>query len=306
MPRKQLTDAERDARREADRQKSQEAVEKLRSTEGWQQWLALRRHFHTYSLRNQLLIAMQCPQATRVAGFRAWLNLGYAVRKGEQSLRIWMPMPPSKRALAEWKAAGSVPDEKPPTRFKLGPVFDHSQVEPLPAPAEPVPLDPPIVQLEGDELAYAWPGLVLLAGEIGSSVAVAELPESKGGTYVPESKEITIAAGRSVNAQVKTLVHELGHALVRAEPDEDSGEPLSYPEEELVVESVAYTVCGSLGLDTSGYSIPYLASWSQDTELSTIERAAGLIDRLARRIEDAVDAAGQQEDEPVEEAAMAR
>ena len=55
-----------------------------------------------------------------------------------------------------------------------------------------------------------------------------------------------------------------------------------------MVESVAFTVCGSIGLDTSGYSIPYLAGWSQRGELETIERAATTIDRLARRIEDAV------------------
>ena len=64
---------------------------------------------------------------------------------------------------------------------------------------------------------------------------------------------------------------------------------LAYAEGELVVESVAYTVCGSLGLDTAGYSIPYLASWSEVATLETIESVAHLIDRLARRIEDTVD-----------------
>ena len=302
MPRKQLSDEERAARREADRQKSREAVEALQSSDGWQRWLAVRRHFHTYTLRNQLLIAMQCPEATRVAGFRAWLNLGYAVRKGEQAIRIWMPMPPSKRALAEWKAAGSVPEDKPPTRFKLGPVFDRSQVDPLPAPAEPVPLEPPIVPLEGDDLAHAWPNLVLLAGDIGSAVAIDELPTGTGGTYDLTTRDITIAAGRSVNAQVKSLLHELAHALVRAEPDEADGE-LTYAEEELVVESVAFTVCGSLGFDTAGYSIPYLAAWAERAELETIDRAAQLIDRLARRIEDAVASNTEATAEP--EVAMA-
>ena len=56
-----------------------------------------------------------------------------------------------------------------------------------------------------------------------------------------------------------------------------------------MVESVAYTVCGALGLDSSGYSIPFLASWAQDGEIETIERTAALIDRLARRIEDAAE-----------------
>jgi hypothetical protein len=66
---------------------------------------------------------------------------------------------------------------------------------------------------------------------------------------------------------------------------------LGYAEEELVVESVAFTVCGGLGIDMTGASIPYLASWVEQAPLQTIEATAGLIDRLARRIEDAVDAA---------------
>jgi hypothetical protein len=74
-----VSEAEREARRKADREKSRQAVEALVSSEGWQRWLACRRHFHRYSLANQLLIAMQCPGATMVAGFRAWLKLGYCV-----------------------------------------------------------------------------------------------------------------------------------------------------------------------------------------------------------------------------------
>jgi hypothetical protein len=93
--RRALSDEERAERRRADRAFAAHAVEQLRSSEGWQQWLAARRHFHAYSLANQLLIAMQKPEATRVAGFRAWLKLGYCVRKGETALRIWC-----KRALS--------------------------------------------------------------------------------------------------------------------------------------------------------------------------------------------------------------
>src|SRR3954468_14859560 len=80
MPKRtQLSEAEREQRRAADRAFVQQAVEQLRSSEGWQRWLTTRRHFHPYSLRNQLLLAMQKPDATRVAGFKAWLALGYWV-----------------------------------------------------------------------------------------------------------------------------------------------------------------------------------------------------------------------------------
>ena len=298
MGRTRLSDDERAARREADRQKAREAVEALKTSDGWQRWLALRRHFHRYSLANQLLIALQKPDATRVAGFRAWLKLGYAVRRGERAIKIWVPVPPSKKKLEEWKARGADPAERPRTWFRLGPVFDRSQVDPLPPPVEPVPLDPPIVALEGDDLGWAWPALVDLAGEIGSTVAVKPLTAGCGGSYDTTTRGIAINDAGSVNQQVKTLVHELGHALVRVQPSEDEA-AMSYDEEELVVESVAFTVCGSLGIDTSSYSIPYLASWSQGAELATIERAAATIDRIARRIEDAL---GSGTDEPVDKA----
>jgi antirestriction protein ArdC len=281
------TEAERQARRQADREKAAAAVEALRTSEGWQAWLASRRHFHQYSFNNQLLIAMQCPEATHVAGFRRWLQLGYAVRKGETALRIWMPIPPSKKALAEWKAAGAIAAERPRTLFRLGPVFDRSQVEQLPAPAEPVPLDPPISEPEGDDLAWAMLPLTALAESVGYSVVVEPQPERYGGCCVPETRTLAINERKSVNHRVKTLVHELGHMLFRAEREEDDLE-LSYSEEELVVESIAFTVCGSLGLDTSGFSIPYLASWSQRASMETIEQAAGMIDRVAKRIEEFV------------------
>jgi hypothetical protein len=90
-----------------------EAIASLQSSDGWQRWLATRRHFHTYSFGNQLLIATQRPEATRVAGFRAWLGLGYCVRKGECSIRISAPVPPSKKALEKWRREGSDPSRRP-------------------------------------------------------------------------------------------------------------------------------------------------------------------------------------------------
>ena len=82
------SEADRDRRRAAEREQMREAVDALQTSEGWQRWLRVRRHFHRYSLHNQLLIADQCPEATQVAGFRRWLEIGYAVRKGERGIRI--------------------------------------------------------------------------------------------------------------------------------------------------------------------------------------------------------------------------
>ncbi len=283
---KRLTDEERAERRRADREFAREAVERLRTSEGWQTWLASRRHFHRYTLTNQLLIAMQRSDATRVAGFRAWLKLGYAVRRGQKAIRIWVPIPPSRKRVEKWVRAGSNPDEKPCTYFKLGPVFDREQVEPLPAPARPVPLDAPVREIAGDDLAPVLPCLIELARQIGSRVVFEAMSGQRRGYYVLESRRIAVRHDISPNAQVKTLIHELAHALLRAEPCEDDP-ALEQAAEELVVELVAFTVCGSLGLDSSGYSIPFLASWAERGDIDTIEQTAGLIDRVARRIENA-------------------
>jgi antirestriction protein ArdC len=129
--------------------------------------LGLRRHFRTYSANNQFLIALQCDEATYVAGFRRWLQLGSAVRRGQTAIRIWTPMPPTKKALTEWEAAGAVAKHRPKMRFRLGPVFYRSQVDPLSTPAKPVNLDPPIVRAEGDELQWTVQPLVELAMEAG-------------------------------------------------------------------------------------------------------------------------------------------
>jgi antirestriction protein ArdC len=279
------SEAERQRRREADRQRSREAVEALRSSEGWVRWLASRRHFHRYSLSNHLLNAMQCPHAPRVAGFRAWLKLGYCVRRGERALRIWVPLPPSKAELDAWRKTGAVAAEKPRTRFRLGPVFDRSQVQELPPPAQPVPLDAPICLIDGGDLAWAIDPLTELAGDLGATVVVEAMSESQGGFFDPLTQTIGLNERRSVNHRVKTLIHELGHALLRETRDAKDEVVFGYSEEELVVESVAYTVCGSIGLDTSDYSIPYLASWSERAGLDTIQTAAQTIDQIAKWIE---------------------
>jgi hypothetical protein len=288
MPATTFTDEERQARRDADRQHTREAVQALRASDGWQQWLRLRHHFHSYSLTNQLLIALAMPHATRVAGFKAWLKLGYCVRRGEHAvIRIWMPIPPSKKQLAASEAAGDDPNNKPRMRYRLGPVWDRSQVEPLPPPAKPIPLDPPISEPEGDSLAWTLPRLTALTEDLGCRLVIERHPDGRGGCFIPDRRIISLNETNSPNHQVKTFVHELSHALLR-NSDLD-GTTLTYSQEELVVESIALTVVGGLGLDTTGYSIPYLTSWSNDEDsLDIVETCAGLIDRLAKRIEDAI------------------
>ena len=111
--RRTLTDEEREQRRAEQRELVRSSVEQLRSSDGWQAYLKVRSRFHSYSWRNVLLILHQHPTAQRVAGFRAWLELGYCPMKGSTAIRIWAPCPPTRRQLQAWRDAGANPDEKP-------------------------------------------------------------------------------------------------------------------------------------------------------------------------------------------------
>jgi antirestriction protein ArdC len=285
------SDEERAERRAAEREQMREAVEALRTSEGWQRWLQVRRHFHDYSFHNQLLIAMQCPEATRVAGFRKWLEIGWCVRKGEKAIRIWAPCPPSKKQMNQWRESGAKPDEEPRTYFRLVPVFDASQVTALPDfPGEPVPLESPHEPVTGDGLADRIPLLVEFADSLELDVAIEKIPGAALGYHEPATGRIVVedvSPEFSANAQVSVVLHEIAHALVRIDRrDEDL--KLGYAEEEVLVESVAYSVCASLGLDSSGSAVPYVAGWAEAAEGDPIEAYAELIDRLARRIEEVV------------------
>lgn len=286
--RRRPTEEERAKKREDDRKLMAAAVRRLRKKEGWHLWLRARSRFHTYSLANQLLIAAQMPDATKVAGFRKWLDLGYAVRRGERAIYIWAPCPPSKPRLEKWRREGADPKARPRTFFRMVPVFDRSQVDPIPDFPNVAPLHPPEIHpVDGGSLAGFLSPLKDFAASIGYSFTVKPTPAAINGYCIPATNEIVVrpvGADCSPNAQIETGVHELSHALLRAEREEDDPE-LTREDEEVVVACVSFSVCSTLGLDTSVWNTAYIASWGNGEE---IERYAGLIDRLARRIEDAV------------------
>jgi hypothetical protein len=287
----QLTDEQRAERRREEQELTERAVAQLRSSDGWQRWIVLRGHagLRRLSLKNQCLVMLQDPSATYVAGFRAWLHLGYVVRKGTRSrIKIWAPCPPSKRKMQAWRDAGANPTERPKTYFRLEAVFSQDDVEPLPPPAVAAPLGPQIAEVTGDSLAWAITPLERLAEDLGYTVVYRPLSEGHGGSCNYTTRVITINTEQAINAQVDVACHELAHALTR-EDHQDHDPELDYAAAELVAESVAKLAVGYLGLDTSRSSIPYLASWAESAQPETFERVAELVDRLARRLEDTLD-----------------
>jgi hypothetical protein len=283
MPnRKRLSDAEREQRRAEDRQRVQHAAQQLLLSEGWQRWVRVRARngLSRYSLSNQLLIALACPQATFVAGFRAWLELGYCVRKGERAIRIMAPMRVKDRKPdgPEVQVEG---EPRARVLFRSVSVFDASQVTPLES-AKPTPLAAPSEPLTGESHIGLLGRLEAFATTIDFSVCFEALGGRAGGYCDAKVRRIVVDAGLSGNARVRVLVHELAHAL--GVGYQQFGREWA----EVIVDTVALIVCGSAGLDVSGESIPYVAGWGEDGALEAITEFAATIDALARRLEDAL------------------
>lgn len=259
-------------------------VEALRDTEAWQRFLTFAQSFHSYSLNNVMLILSQLNTATQVAGFRKWQELGRQVRKGERSIKIF--------GYAERKAREgedttglrkNAKGEYVVPYFPMLSVFDIAQTDPTEEWTEP-------------ELAQHLTG----ADDAGIYAAAADYLTAEGWTVDREpiagpvngytmmdgSRRIVIDAELSDAQAAKTVLHEAAHALLH-EPDEPGEYVAHRGIKECEAESVAYVVAGILGLDTSAYSIGYVAGWvAGDTEV--IRTTAANVLRTAHKIADAI------------------
>jgi hypothetical protein len=284
MAYRKFTEAERAERRQADRDRLEQAARALLSSEGWQRWVRVRstNGLSRYSFGNQLLIAMQCPDASYVAGFRAFLQLNRCVRKGERAIRILAPMSVLSRENGAARRKGGEDGEEPRrTVFRAVSVFDVSQTDGLPG-TEPVSLESPCQPIHGDTHAHLLTPLEQLAVELGYSVARRPLDGPADGWCDSHKREIVINDELSANAQVRVLVHEIAHALGVGYSD------YGRRRAEVLVDAVTFIVCGAVGLDTSGSSVPYVAGWGEGGELDAIRGYAQTIDEIARRIEDSL------------------
>lgn len=253
------TKAGRQQAREAAQAKAQAALDRLGEgvravydSKRWETWLRSLARFHDYSLNNTLLIAMQMPTATRVASFRSWKrDFNRHVRKGERGIEILVPILVMCRDEEEGQDADE--EHRRLVGFRVGHVFDVSQTEgePLPTIVDEVAqgVDRYAATLEAVRTVAAYP--VEFRGD---------LPEGTNG-YFRRGERIAIRKGMSEGQTVKTALHELAHSRLH------DGDPMAegMPDRamrEVQAESVAYAVSAALGLDTSGYSFGYVASWA--------------------------------------------
>lgn len=262
------------------------AVEALTNGEQWQRLLAVASRFHTYSVNNVLLICRQCPEATRVAGYRTWQSLGRQVRRGERGIAILAPCTYA-RPDDDTTSADEQDEEKREDGgrarvlrgFKVVHVFDVAQTD-----GEPLPEAPASV-LTGEAPTGLTDRLAALIRAQGYTVTFGPLPPAfagANGLTDHDRRAVTVRDDLPGAQQAKTTAHELAHVLMhgtRPRPPR--------PVVEVEAESVAFLVCASAGLPSDAYSFGYVATWARgDTALvrATAERAI----RCAREVIDAL------------------
>ncbi len=240
-------------------------------------FLATMARFHRYSLGNTLLIMVQRPEATHVAGFGTWLKLGRAVRKGEKGIAILAPTLRAKYSPEGDEAAGKEPaeDDERPVRFRVAHVFDVAQTEgePLPEFARP----------QGEPGEY----LARLRNLVADMDIALEYRESLGGAQgVSSGGFIAIKKGLSPAEEFSTLVHEFAHETLH------KGEArvgTTVRSRELQAEAVAFVVAQGIGVESTAASSDYIQLYGGSKEalaasLETIRDASRLI--LAGLFED--------------------
>lgn len=258
------------------------AVESITSSDDWKRMLKVASKFHRYSLNNILMISLQKPDATVVAGFNKWKSLGRTVKKGEKGIAIFAP------CKYRTKVEDDKGDEKSVQQirgFRVVHVFDISQTE-----GEDLP-DLDAVRprlLDGDAPEGIWDALTLQVNYAGYEV-VRERRGNENGYCDFLNKKIAVRPDVSPAQAVKTLIHELGHALLH-----DEERPTSREAAEVEVESLAYVVCDAVGLDTGEYSFAYVARWADGSgELvkHVAERAIGCASQILKALRPAVEVA---------------
>ena len=272
----------------------EQGIAELFDSERYKEYLRVMSKFHNYSFNNTLLIAMQKPDASLIAGFSAWKNnFGRNVMKGQKGIKILAPSPfkikkemekidPQTQKAIIGKDGKPVTEEKEITipAFKVVSVFDVSQTE-----GREIP-DIAVNMLTGDVEHYKE---VFAALEKTSPVPVGfeKIEGGAHGYYHLEDKRIAINEGMSELQTLKTAIHEIAHAKLH---DVDLNAP---PEQqnrvdrhtcEVEAESVAYTVCQHFGLDTSDYSFGYVAGWSSGKEMTELKASLETIQTTAKEL----------------------
>lgn len=257
----------------------EQGVTELFESERYKEYLRVMARFHNYSFNNTLLIAMQCPGATRLAGFQTWKKFGRHVKKGEKGIKVIAPTPYKKIVEKDGEE-----QEVLVPRFKVVSTYDVSQTEGKPLPSIATPLMGSV-----DTFSDIYAALEQISPV---PIGFEDIPGSAYGYYSPMEKRIAVREGLSEQQTIKTLIHEISHAKlhdVDLSMPKDERPDIDKRTMECQAESVAFTVCQHFGLDTSDYSFGYVAGWSSGKELKELRSSLEVIRSTAAEIIDNVD-----------------
>ena len=282
------------------------SIQELFQSERYAEYLRTMSRFHTYSVNNTILIHMQMPNATHVAGYNKWKNqFGRHVKQGEKGLTIIAPTP-FKKKIEEMKLD---PDTKAPVLdedgnavteereieiplFKPVKVFDVSQTEGAPLPSL-------VSNLTGDVEQYeAFMEALRRTSPV--SISFKDISPDVNGFFSLDEQTITVREGMSQTQTVSTLVHEIAHATLHdrehirlttivEDPSKEAPKPKDRNTKEVEAESVSYAVCQYYGIDTVAKSMGYIVTWSKSKSLPELKASLETISKTASALINSID-----------------
>ena len=294
----------------SEKQKVKEITDKLEAglkelfeSEKYKSYLSTMSKFHNYSFNNTLLIAMQKPEATLVAGYQAWQkNFERHVNKGEKAIRILAPAPykiKEERDKLDPVTGEMMFDEngmpqKEETEvtipaFRAVSVFDVSQTD-----GKPIP------ELEVNELLSTVEGyedfVQALMNISPVPIAFEDIPGDSKGYFSTAEKRIAVQENMSESQTLKTMVHEVAHSRLH---DKEVNQSMDIPvkdrnTKEVEAESVAFTVCQHFGIDPSDYSFGYIAGWSSGRNMKELKSSLDTIRKTASELITGIEGAMQE------------
>ncbi len=274
--------------------KLEEGLKELFESEKYKNYLSTMSKFHNYSFNNTLLIALQRPDASLVAGYQAWQkNFNRHVKRGEKGIRILAPAPYKIKEERDKldPVTGEImldKDGTPQTEeveikipaFRAVSVFDVSQTD-----GEPLP------ELEAKELVSTVEGyedfIKAISFVAPAPIGFEDIPGDSKGYFNIEENRIAVQEGMSESQTLKTMVHETAHSMLHNK--EVNKEDILAPAKdrntkEIEAESIAFTVCRHFGIDTSEYSFSYIAGWSSGRDMKELKSSLDTIRRTASEL----------------------
>ena len=278
-------------------EKIEAGIREVFSSDKYAEYLKVMSRFPTYSVNNQMLIRLQRPGATRVAGYNKWQQFERHVKRGERGITIIAPTP-YKKKIEEQKLD---PDTKAPVldangkvvmeekeieipTFRPIKVFDYAQTEGKPLPQLAADLFGNVQHYEAFMEALRRTSPVPLTLE--------PMQDNMDGFFSPSSQRIAIRQGMSEIQTVCACIHEMTHAILHnyekqrmeaaaGDTTQEPPKPKPHQIEEIEAESTSYMVCQYFGIETGANSFGYVASYCKDRELSELRACLNTINKTA-------------------------